>query len=457
MSVLAVFAVGVWLSVWNIQGANESVDEGIYAQSGWEYLHGNFTANLEHPPTAKYLYGFAQMLGGQGLHSARLLAATMAVGVGVVIWLWLRPEVGWLSALMPVAVWFLVPRTLLNWTDRVDRYVMLEPVMAFFGVVAFAAAWAWFRTRSTWWAAASGVAFGLAVTSKLTAVAMLPALLTLACVGALRAAVWFSASMVATIIAVYAPAGPSAIRYMVEFQSEHNDSGHLVAVGSYIGEYPPWWANLWYMVTAIGIPGMVVLVAGSVSAFLLFQPRRLVALLGAAIVGPLVLHLLVMNVALSQYWYAWLWPTATLSGLGVVVLLQHPGRLRWVGAALIVTLAVAGGQSVLQVAGQRPSGMALVDQARLDDPGMDRVILVSGGAPWDWAPFLRDPPATLVEQVEEFDVTAIVVKRSRSRPPDPRVLELVEDHGRRIDLDGVELYLFDEPLALEDGRLTAPE
>lgn len=141
-----------------------------------------------------------------------------------------------------------------------------------------------------------------------------------------------------------------------------------------------------------------------------------------------------------------------LSGLGISALLHRHDSLLWVGVGLMV----AGVQSALHVAGQGPSEMALVDQARYNDPGMDRVVLVTGTATWNWEPFLREPPATAVEQVREFDVTAIVVKRSRNRPPDPRVLELVEDHGRRIDLDNVELYLFDGPLTLVDGQLIAP-
>jgi hypothetical protein len=285
---------------------------------------------------------------------------------------------------------------------------------------------------------------------------MLPALLVLLSTGALRAAVWFAGGLLATAVAVYLPAGLSALRYMVDFQSAHNDSGHLVAVGSYVGEFPPWWANAWYMATAVGGAGMLVLTVGTVAACAIARPRRLIGLLAAAIGMLMVLHMLVMNVALSQYWYAWLWPTAVLAGLGIVALYRRGGAYRYVSWALVAALTVSGVQSVVDVAGQRPSGMALVDAARAADPGPDGAILVTGGAPWDWQPFLEQTPVTAVEEVAAAQVTAIVVKRSRARPPDPRVLELTEREGRRIDIDDVELYLFEGPLRIENGQIVAP-
>lgn len=52
---------------WNLAGSNITGDENIYLQSGWQYVHGDFTANREHPPTigdGLCRLGFGRILPG---------------------------------------------------------------------------------------------------------------------------------------------------------------------------------------------------------------------------------------------------------------------------------------------------------------------------------------------------------------------------------------------------------
>nr|WP_181025651.1 hypothetical protein [Rathayibacter rathayi] len=48
----------------NLSAANVFSDEPVYLAAGWDYLHGDVSANREHPPVAKYLIGLAQVLLG---------------------------------------------------------------------------------------------------------------------------------------------------------------------------------------------------------------------------------------------------------------------------------------------------------------------------------------------------------------------------------------------------------
>ena len=78
--------------------------------AGWDYVHGDFTQNLEHPPTAKYLYGLAQLVFGQGILGPRLVVSLMAFAAGIILLLWLRTEVGWWAGLAAAGVWWITPR-----------------------------------------------------------------------------------------------------------------------------------------------------------------------------------------------------------------------------------------------------------------------------------------------------------------------------------------------------------
>ena len=137
----------VFQNFWNLAAANVEVDETVYVKAGWQYVHGDFRLNGEHPFTAKYLMGIAQLILGQGLTSARTAAAVASLVTGVIIWWWLRTEVGRTTGMLAAAMWLLLPRQIsLFWGPREDRYALLEPFMMMFGVAAMAAGWWWYRS-----------------------------------------------------------------------------------------------------------------------------------------------------------------------------------------------------------------------------------------------------------------------------------------------------------------------
>lgn len=103
--------MGLYQCFGNLGAANISSDEPVYLAAGWDYLHGDVSANLEHPPTAKYLIGLAQVLLGEGLLAGRIAAGAAAFLTGLVLWLWFRRELGPTLALVPAGLFLLLPRT----------------------------------------------------------------------------------------------------------------------------------------------------------------------------------------------------------------------------------------------------------------------------------------------------------------------------------------------------------
>ena len=108
---MAVFGLrGVYQCLWNPAGQNIAGDEYIYAKAGWLYVHGDFAHNWEHPPTAKYIFGIAQVVVGHGTIGPRLVVGVMVLAGGVILLLWLRVAVGWWVGLTAAALWWITPR-----------------------------------------------------------------------------------------------------------------------------------------------------------------------------------------------------------------------------------------------------------------------------------------------------------------------------------------------------------
>ncbi|WP_181028414.1 glycosyltransferase family 39 protein [Pseudoclavibacter sp. RFBA6] len=464
-----VFLWGAYLSLWNLGAANENVDERAYIDAGWAYLHGDMTLNLEHPPTAKYLYGIAQLIGGQGLLSGRVLAGLCVLGTGIILWAWLRRELGGTLALIPTLLWFGLPRGNDDTIVRLDRFALLEPVMVLFLVAAAAAAWQWYRHDRWWWIALSGVLMGAAVTSKVSAAIFLVAFLVLAFV---RRPVWrilrdvaiFVAALGGTFVALYSPVDMvAAITYMLEMQSEHNTVGHMVAVAGEVTASPPWWSNLWYMLVGMGAPALVLVGVGSVAALVVGRPSRLVLFLGTGLAGLLAFHLVGSNVALSHYYTAWFWLMCALAGIGVAALLAPGNRDRVTGVgrgvgvvALVLALGVSAGMTAY-VANDRPRGAALVQEALALDPAIDGSILVAAMPGHQYGPYWADLAVTSLDELAVRDVRAIVIGDDARFQPDERITEFVDAHRaeiRIVQLDDAELIILDAPLRLTDGGET---
>ncbi len=110
----ALVVLAVWAlhqTFWNLLGHNVHGDESVYVRAGWAYLHGDFSANREHPPTAKYLFGAAQVLFGQGVLGPRIVVGVLVVAVGVTLFWWLRREVGFWTGVLVAAMWLLTRAT----------------------------------------------------------------------------------------------------------------------------------------------------------------------------------------------------------------------------------------------------------------------------------------------------------------------------------------------------------
>lgn len=443
ISFVLVFAWGLYQSAWNISRANMMADEPIYASAGWSYLHGDFSPNLEHPPTAKYLMGLAQLLLGEGIFAARVLEVVIVMAGGLITFLWMRREIGWYGGLLASGMWLLLPRGILDDPTRIDRLALLDPIMVFFAVAAMASAWKWIRTEHWWWIAISGALMALSVTSKVSTAVILPAFLLLPLMfrrfkeAAMGGAI-FVAAFAAFFLAVYAPLGVrSAVTYMLTFQGDHAARGHIIEVAGVVSMFPPWWAGLWFQVQGTGTLLTGVVIVGVLCA-LAVKPDRLVVFI--ATVGALLLsfYLFIASVTLPAYYYAWMWPVYVLAAIGYVRLASirpRPLALAAVGMAVAV-LAFTGARLSLATAYIRPEGIARVD-AELDRAQLDGDRLLIGRvSPSTYIPFFGDD-ATLDAGAGPFD--AVFIGEDDRYPIDPRLLDFVAMNPEgfdSIDLDG---------------------
>jgi len=335
---LVVVAAAVVFTYWHVGRQRVDVDEDVYVVSGWEYLHGVFIRNLEHPPTAKYLFGLAEVvLGAPGPLGPRYVAATASLGTGLLFFLWFRRPVGYWAALIAAALWWLTPRANgIAWGDpgsgvatRMDRTALLEPVMVFFAVAALYAAWRWVNgaDRRRWlWAAASGLLLALSVTSKMTSAVLVVAIIALPILfrrwwDLLTGGLIAAGSFVVAFVLLYAPVGfERGFVHMLQFQTGHAELGHSIELLGREYLFAPWWANFVYFTQGTSRWVVLVLVIGLVAAFV-FRPDRLVAYLGIGL-GAQVAFLTASDVALAHYYYAWMPLLIALAGIGL-------GRAGW--------------------------------------------------------------------------------------------------------------------------------
>ncbi|WP_440708081.1 glycosyltransferase family 39 protein [Herbiconiux sp. YIM B11900] len=455
---LATLGWGLYQSFWNLGAANLNADEPIYREAGWAYVHGDFALNREHPPVAKYLIGLAQLVFGHGELGPRIAAASTVVLGAAILYLWLRLEIGRAGALFAAGAWMLLPHGVSSGV-RLDRFGLLEPFMVFFAIAAFASAWRWFRTRSWWWLVLSAVAMALSVGSKVSTAVTIPAILLLPLLAkrirdTLLGAVVFVAVFGAVFVLAYLPMGiRSALTSMLQMQSAHDAAGHLVVVAGVATAFPPWWANLLFSVEGMGIAASLMLVIGTGAAFFRRPPGLALPLyIGTALALLLVFYLVVSRVALTHYYYAWVWLLCVLAGIGVSVLL---GRRRS-SVATVLTRTLAGAVVALgvacavwtsvAVANERAEGMALV-LPTLDELGVDvdsGEVLVSGMADWEYLPYL-DGRQTL--DAADPDIVAVAVKDSLRFPESPQVGAFLEANASELDeivIDDVRLYVREE-------------
>lgn len=448
-ALLVVVVLGAYACFWNLAAQNVTGDEYIYVTAGWQYVHGDFAANREHPPTAKYLFGLAQLLGGQGALAPRILVGLLVLGVAAIIFFWLKREAGWWAGLASAAFWLLMPRA--NAGDRIDRLALLEPVMMFFAVAALFAGWRWARTGKTWMLAVSGALLGASVTSKVSTIALVPAFLLLPYLftglrrwrPAVRANLIWLSVFVVTAVALYLPMGMrSAIGYMLKVQDGQNVNGHDIPIAGHIYRFAPWWGNFWFLAEGIGVAALVVIVVGVALAIWL-RPDKLIAYLGAALLLLIVFYTIAARIALPHYYYAWTPLLVILAGLGyarVAQRLRRPVSVSLLAVAALVAL-VAAVQFTVVVAQDRPTGIARVsDELRSHGVG-DGPLLAVGMMPGVYVPY---PALNISEDPSRGPFVAVVVGDDPRFHLDPTLKRLLKNERSRftvITLDSLQLWV----------------
>ncbi|WP_157780377.1 glycosyltransferase family 39 protein [Leifsonia xyli] len=460
VALVVVFVWGAYQCLWNILAANPNADEPEYIIVGRWYLQGDLRANHEQPPTAKYLFGAVQLLFGEGPLAPRLLVGVLTLLGGVIVFLWLKPELGWMPALIPTAFWLLLPRGVATTFEfRLDRFAVLDPVMVFFAIAAMAAAWQWHRGRSVVWIGVAAFSLGLSATSKPTTAVMIPAFVVLILMRRRLKDVLIALSvaaivLLATVLLVYWPIGfVTGMRDLIEFQVTHNQNGHLIDLGSIATGHPPWWANLYFAWKGFGAVTVVVLAGGCVASLFDRANRFLVVYLLLALAPLVVFYLFIAQNALASYYYAWSWALCILAGIGCAWLLKAHGSriltasLRAVGGVLLAFALIAAVGTSALVWNDGPTGFGRADET-LRAAGIDHGdVLVSGVAPWEPEQFLHD---RWTVDTKASCIVAVATKVSPRSPIAPEVTAYLQEHAAHLHqtmLNDVTFYVFDRATA----------
>lgn len=465
-ALVAVGAAAVFVAFWRLGRATVVNDEFVYVRAGWAYVHGDVSLNLEHPPFAKYLYGAAQLVAGQGVLGPRVVAALAVLGTGVVLFVWLRKEAGFWTALVAAGGWWLTPRgsgsawaaTGSNIGARIDRFAMLEPIMVFFAVAALAAAWAWMRTGHRRWIVLAGAALALSVTSKVStsvlvlAIAALPFLFRRPrdlVAGALFGGIAF----VVVFVVVYLPVGLfTAISYMLRFQGRQNQHGHPITIGGTIWPEAPWWANFAFLAQGTGWLLLTVLLIG-VFAALVLRPSRLAVFLAIALGVFLVFYIVVANVSLPYYYDAWMPFIIALAALGYGRLAtSRVPVVRIVGVALVASLLLPFAVLGKAVATTRPSGIALLEEALAVRGRAEDNVLFARFSANTWRIYFPER-GTMKPQNGPF--SAIVVGEDDRRTMPRQVRTFLSESGGQLEhfrVDYLDVYIAEHGTIEDNNR-----
>ncbi|PYY32875.1 hypothetical protein DEJ16_15300 [Curtobacterium sp. MCJR17_055] len=445
---------------WRIGAGNIGGDEATYVKAGLAYVHGAFDQNREHPPTAKYLFGLAQLVGGPGAVAPRVLVASLVVLGAAVMFVWLRAEVGFWTGFAAAALWTITPRG--GAGARLDRVALLDPVMVFFALAALFAIWVWIRTDRWWWVPVSAVLMAASVTSKASTLVLLPVfVLAPVLFGRWRAlvvggAVW-AATFVVAVVALYAPMGMrSAVQYMLTFQSGQNEHGHLISIAGHTYQFAPWWANWWFLLRGVGTPVVVVLAVAVVLAVVV-RPGRLVVFLLAPLVLLVAFYSLAAEIALPTYYAAWMPFIVMLAAVGLGQLSRL--RPRWLTSSIAVVLvlvALVGSIPTARTIWEaRATGVARLLPLLRHEGIRDGQVFFGAITPSDYDQYVGDRG---VRDVVDAPFVAIVVGRDRRFPLPPEVQDLLTSERssfERVRLDRVVAWIPDgEIVRTSDGGLT---
>jgi hypothetical protein len=264
---LGVFALVAEVALVHLGTADAAPDEFVYRTCGQAYVHGSFTCNLEHPPLAKEILGVGSLVFGDSLSAARATTALVAIATAYCCYLFCRDVAGRAAGLVAATMWGLLPQvgiesgTTLE-AVRIDRFALLDPYVACFVALALVAGARLTRRGGRGWAVLLGAAVAAAACAKapgalIAPVACLVPLAVRKCRGQriARDGAFVASGAIAIAIASYGPLGPSgavrAIRYMFDFQTAH--AAREVVVGGHFYVSAPWWADLAFATSALGV------------------------------------------------------------------------------------------------------------------------------------------------------------------------------------------------------------
>jgi 4-amino-4-deoxy-L-arabinose transferase-like glycosyltransferase len=453
---VAVLVLAAYTAFFRLGVEDWRTDEPYYSIAGLKYVQeGDFTLNQEHPFLAKYILGVTQVVfGSSEAGVVRLPAATASLFTGMVLFAFGRRAAGYWVGVLALALWTISPLTL-----DFGRVANLDVFLIFFSTLALYLGWRWAETRSWWFAGFAGVAVGLATASKLTGILFLPAILLVGLLkmGLSRRLIFqsglFGLAAAATVLATYAPAGseaPSAIRYMFEFQSQHNTNGHEQKVDDVVYLFPPWWAHLWWQWELYGTLASLSLGVAVVVA--LVQRRALDLYLLAAALVPFMILSFYVKVRLFYYFGVWQPPLVLLLALVVGKLaLQGSTRGRQIVGGVLAVLLLAPfaylGVHTIQTVSQVQPGPNADIAKYLKDTGHDRgLVLIQSGRIKEYLPEARVINRPKDAQGEEIEV--VIIDRdtaNRTRPRYEATRNYLETNRDRFELnytrDDLEVYV----------------
>lgn len=451
-------AVAAILAFWRLDVSEVWIDESIYTNAAWEYLHGDLTANPEHPPLGKLIIGAWQVSFGEGIISARALMGVVMIATAAAIWWFSSRIVGPRWAVVPAILWMLMQRSFED-RDRLDRLASLDMLMVLFLVLGFALAWRWWESKSAWIALLAGLTLGAAVMTKVPAAVFIPALFVLV-VGRWHwkplflGIIALAGGAAAVVLATLAPFGYwDAITRMVEFQTAHNADGHSILIDDRIYEFAPWWSTFRFALDGLGIWGVIALVLGSITAIVAVRPRRVVGMLIVAGVLAAMFFVVISKVVLPHYFLDWVWIPTILSGLALPALLRRTALLP-VGAVIVIAASFSVAANTQQVLGVRSRGLVAAAEIIGDVGALDRPVLVQGIAP---SLAIGEHIPVAVGEPTWPGLGAAVIGTDPRQPVAPEVAELVTNPpaGVRVHtIDDVSIITFDGTLSLQDGVFT---
>lgn len=355
MDELDCYVLLVVAAVWYLSnlGGALSIDEAIYAESGYGLVTGNPYLNPTHAiaPTAKYVTGLSQAVLGQSSFAVRLPAALFGLGTLYVTYrLGRRLRSRWLglSAMVLVGTTYLFA----HYSVR----MMLDVPLAFFFTASLLAALAWRDDPNRRRGYLVGALVVATATTKIYgAVYALPVIALLvapvvrserrrAALASLRAPVIGGAALAVVLYAQFAliPHPPVVKSYGPAVETVlsipilgnyayvagqavaknflHLGAGHAVVVGGTVYQEPPVWTYLQWFYEHGGL-----LYLGGLGVTLLAIPvaavlrRRRLLWLNAAMLVPLLL-LSLLTVKFPRYVLP-LYPLVVLGGLANAALL----------------------------------------------------------------------------------------------------------------------------------------